>query len=376
MDKIKYALIGCGRISHKHVDALVANKDEIEAIAFVDVMKERASQRAEEYKIKMKEHGITVNPEVFDDYFSMISSVKPDLVAIATESGYHSKIAIDCLNSKINVICEKPMALSIKDANDMIEASIRNDKKLAICFQNRFNKTIALARKALEEKRFGRILNVTSTIRWNRSMDYYKQASWRGTWRLDGGTLMNQCTHNIDLLQWFLGGKIVEVFGFTSRFVKQIEAEDFGAAIVKSDNGAIGIIEGSANVFPENLEETLFISGTTGTVKIGGLAVNKIETWRFLDQNIKGDTEEKVTSESYSLSEDFQGVYGYGHSPLYHDMVLSIKENRKPYIDGVEGKKALEIILSIYKSQKTGKPICLPLKNFSTLEMDDKLLGH
>ncbi|MBP7030388.1 MAG: Gfo/Idh/MocA family oxidoreductase, partial [Spirochaetes bacterium] len=173
MDKIKYALIGCGRISHKHVDALVANKDEIEAIAFVDVMKERASQRAEEYKIKMKEHGITVNPEVFDDYFSMISSVKPDLVAIATESGYHSKIAIDCLNSKINVICEKPMALSIKDANDMIEASIRNDKKLAICFQNRFNKTIALARKALEEKRFGRILNVTSTIRWNRSMDYY-----------------------------------------------------------------------------------------------------------------------------------------------------------------------------------------------------------
>lgn len=374
--KLNFALIGCGRISLKHIDALVANSDEIVAVAFVDVIKSRAKERANIYKEKMKEKGIDVKPEVFDDYITMLEKVKPDLVSVATESGYHPFIVKDCLKKGCHVICEKPMALSIKDADMMIEYSKKYNRKLAVSFQNRFNYTVQLARKAYEEGRFGKIMYVTANIRWNRDMNYYKQAPWRGTWKLDGGTLMNQCTHNIDLLSWFLGNDVCEVYGVTARFCKEIEAEDFGTAIIKTKNGAIGIIEGTADTFPKNLEETLYISGTTGTVKLGGLAVNKIETWRFLDQSEKGDIEEKMINTSYNLGEDYQAVYGFGHTPLYKDMIDAIKNNRDPYITGEEGKKALEIILAIYKSQKTGRPVKLPLKNFSTEDMEDGYLIH
>lgn len=374
--KINFALIGCGRISLKHIDALVENRDEILAVAFVDIIKARAEEKARIYKEKMYEKGITLNPEVFDEYTVMLNKIKPDLVSVATESGYHSYIVKDCLASNCHVICEKPMALSIKDADEMINYSKKYNKKLAVSFQNRFNRTVQLTRKAFEEGRFGKIINVTANIRWQRDMNYYKQATWRGTWRLDGGTLMNQCTHNIDLLQWFLGSDIEEVYGVTGRYCKDIEAEDFGCAILKAKNGAVGIIEGTANTFPKNLEETLYISGTTGTVKLGGLAINKIETWRFFDQEQKGDIENKVLDTSYSLGDDYQAVYGFGHTPLYKNMIESIKENKDPYITAEEGKKALHIILAIYKSQKTGKPIRFPLKNFSTENMDEKFLVH
>ncbi len=374
--KLNFALIGCGRISLKHVDALVANGDNILAVAFVDVIKSRAKERAMQYKEKMIEKGIKVEPEVFDDYTIMLNKIKPDLVSVATESGYHHFIVKDCLASNCHVICEKPMALSIKDADEMIEYSKKYNKKLAISFQNRFNHTVQLARKAYEEGRFGKIINVTGNIRWNRDMNYYKQAPWRGTWKLDGGTLMNQCTHNIDLLQWFLGSDITEVYGVTARFCKDIEAEDFGSAILKTKNGAIGIIEGSANTFPKNLEETLYISGTNGTVKLGGLAINKIENWRFSDSDKVGDNEENMINTAYELGNDYQAVYGFGHIHLYKDMIEAIKNDRTPYISAEEGKKALQIILAIYKSQKTGKPVKLPLKDFSTEEMDDKYLIH
>lgn len=373
---LKYALIGCGRISLKHVDSIVANSDNIIAVAFVDIIKSRAKERAALYKQKMIEKGIDVNPEVYDDYTVMLEKEKPDLVAIATESGYHSFITKDCLAANAHVICEKPMALSIKDADEMIKYSNKYQRKLAICFQNRFNYTVQSVRTAFEKGRFGKIINVTANIRWNRDMNYYKQAAWRGTWKLDGGTLMNQCTHNIDLLQWFLGGEVTEVYGVTARYIKEIEAEDFGAAILKTKTGAIGIIEGSANTFPKNLEETLYISGTNGTVKLGGIAVNTIENWRFSDSDKIGDTEEKMINKSYNLQDDYQAVYGYGHTPLYKNMIEAIIEDKQPYITGEEGKKTLEIILAIYKSQKTGKPVKLPLKSFSTDEMKENELIH
>ncbi len=374
--KLNFALIGCGRISQKHVDALVQNSDEIIAVAFVDVLKSRAKEKVLIYKEKMKEKGINIEPEIFDDYTIMLNKIKPDLVSVATESGYHPFIVKDCLAAGCHVICEKPMALSIKDADEMIDYSKKYGRKLAVSFQNRFNYTVQLARKAFEEGRFGKIINVTANIRWNRDMNYYKQAKWRGTWKLDGGTLMNQCTHNIDLLQWFLGSDVEQVYGVTGRFCKEIEAEDFGTAILKTKNGAIGVIEGSANTYPKNLEETLYISGTTGTVKLGGLAINKIENWRFSDDKEKGDIEEKMINTSYNLGEDYQAVYGFGHTPLYKDMVEAIKNDKDPYITAEEGKKALQIILAIYKSQKTNRPVKLPLKNFSTEWMDDNDLIH
>jgi predicted dehydrogenase len=202
-------------------------------------------------------------------------------------------------------------------------------------------------------------------VRWNRNEAYYAEAPWRGTWALDGGTLMNQCTHGIDLLQWMMGENAVRVQAQTRRFMRPIEAEDFGAAIVEFANGSVGIIEGTADVFPTNLNETLSLFGEKASVVIGGLAVNKIETWRFADAEKYGDTEESVLNPG---EKDPPTVYGFGHEALFSDFIDALNTDRKPLISGEDGKKALEIILAIYKSQKTGKPVDLPL-DFSTLDM-------
>lgn len=370
--EIKGAIIGCGRISHKHVDAFIANHPYMQLIGCCDIIEERAIEIKKEYLEKLKTIDLSFGMEVrvYKDYKEMVKELKPDFVIVSTESGYHPNITNFCLQNGINVICEKPMALSIKDADEMIENSIKNKKLLCVSFQNRFNKPIQLLKKAIDNKRFGKIFYGVANIRWTRNMDYYKQALWRGTWALDGGTLMNQCTHNIDLLQWILGEDACEVYGVTKRYMKNIEAEDFGAAIIKFKSGATGIIEGTANIYPKNLEETLFISGEKGTVKIGGLAVNKIENWRFADSDIVGDTEDKVVNEGYNLEDtDFQAVYGFGHAPLYKNFYNALVKGEKLLIDGEAGKKALEIILAIYKSCKTNKPVELPLKDFSTLDM-------
>jgi predicted dehydrogenase len=202
-------------------------------------------------------------------------------------------------------------------------------------------------------------------IRWNRNEAYYAEAPWRGTWEQDGGTLMNQCTHGIDLLQWMMGENAVRVQAQTRRFMRPIEAEDFGAAIVEFKSGAVGIIEGTADIFPTNLNETLSVFGEKGSVVIGGLAVNKMETWRFADAASVGDTEDKVLNPN---EKDPPTVYGFGHTALFKDFIDSIESDREPLVSGESGKKALEVILAIYKSQKTGKPVDLPC-DFSTLDM-------
>ena len=209
------------------------------------------------------------------------------------------------------------------------------------------------------------MLHGSIQVRWNRNESYYSQAPWRGTWELDGGTLMNQCTHGIDLLQWMMGEDAVRVQAVTRRFLRPIEAEDFGAALVEFANGAVGIIEGTADVYPTNLNETLSLFGERGSVVIGGLAVNKLETWRFADAEQVGDTEPTVLNPQ---EKDPPTVYGFGHSALYADFLDSIEQGRYPLVSGEKGKKALEIILAIYKSQKTGQPVELPV-NFSTFEM-------
>jgi predicted dehydrogenase len=203
-------------------------------------------------------------------------------------------------------------------------------------------------------------------VRWNRNEGYYRQAPWRGTWALDGGTLMNQCTHGIDLLQWMMGENATRVQAVTRRYIRPIEAEDFGAAIVEFASGAVGIIEGTADVYPTNLNETLSLFGTDGTVVIGGIATNKLETWRFADAAEVGDTEERVLNPD---AKDPPSVYGFGHTSLFSDVLDSIETGREPLVSGEKGKKALEIILAIYKSHKTGKPVDLPC-DFSTMEME------
>ncbi|HOV95145.1 MAG TPA: Gfo/Idh/MocA family oxidoreductase, partial [Spirochaetales bacterium] len=251
---LRLALIGCGRISSKHIEAALANKERLRLIACCDPVLERAQGRAQEYRAGLSS-GSDVT--VYADYHEMLAKEEPDICAIATESGYHPRIAIDCLEAGAHVICEKPMALSTRDADAMIDAARRNNRKLAVCFQNRFNAPVQRAREAREAGRFGKMLHGMVQVRWNRNADYYAQASWRGTWALDGGTLMNQCTHGIDLLQWMMGEDAVRVQAATRRFLRPIEAEDFGAAIVEFASGAVGVIEGSADVFPKNLNETL-----------------------------------------------------------------------------------------------------------------------
>ena len=362
MNKYKVALIGCGRISPMHINAFTKNSDSMVLQAACDPVIDCAQAQAAEYA--KQNSGIT--PRCCEDYKKMLAELRPDIVTIATESGKHPQIAIDCLNAGAHVICEKPMALSTKDADAMIAAARDTGKKLAVCFQNRFNPPVMRLRKAIDEGRFGRLLNGMIQIRWNRGPAYYAEAPWRGTWAQDGGTLMNQCIHGIDLLQWLMGEDAVRVQAQTRNFIRPIEAEDFGAAIVEFKSGAIGIIEGSSCVFPKNLDETLSVFGEKGTAVIGGLAVNKLATWRLADSDAIGDMEDTVLNPS---EKDPPSVYGFGHAALFKDFTIALEQNRQPLVSGEKGRKALEIILAIYKSQKTGKAVDLPC-DFSTLEME------
>ena len=360
MKKLKFAIVGCGRISYKHVEAIISNKEEAVLVATCDIIKENAEKKKAEYVAGL---GINANVAVYTDYKDMLEKEDIDVIAIATESGYHPEIAIYCMNKKKHIIVEKPMALSTEDADKMIKCAKDNNVKLCVSHQNRFNKPIQQLRSAIDENRFGRLINSTARILWNRNMGYYQQAPWRGTWELDGGTLMNQCIHNIDLLQWMMGGEIDTVYAQCDTFLRDIEGEDFGAIIIRFKSGAIGIIEGSACVYPKNLEETLSIFGEQGTVCIGGLAVNKIETWKFADNK---DNEDEILK---AQGEDPDSVYGFGHTPLFKDMVDAINNNREPLINGEEGKKGMSIILAAYKSRLTGMPVKFPMGNFSTMDM-------
>lgn len=354
MKKLNFALIGCGRISKNHIEALKNNQDLATLVAVCDLKIEKAQDAKELYQQDIR---------VYTDYEEMLNKETLDAVAIATESGNHCTITVKSLQAGCHVIVEKPMALSTQDAQSMIDAAQTSNKKLCVCHQNRFNPPIQHLRTALEKERFGKLVNVTARILWNRNEAYYAQAEWRGTYQHDGGTLMNQCIHNIDLLQWMAGGEIDTVYAQTDTFLRPIEAEDFGAIIVRFKNGVIGIIEGSACVFPKNLEETLSVFGEKGTVVIGGLAVNKLETWQFADER---ENEADILK---AHDNDVENVYGQGHTPLYRDMIDAINNNTKPLVTGEEGKKALSIILAAYKSQKTGLPVKFPLENFSTLDM-------
>ncbi len=352
---MKYALIGCGRIAPNHLEAAINNRLEIVGICDVedkniDILLEKLNIERDKYTR-------------YNDYKEMLEKEKPELVAIATESGKHASIALDCLDYNCNLIIEKPIALSLEDADKIIEKS--KEKGLIVCanHQNRFNKSIRKIRKALDNGDFGKLLHGTAHIRWNRGQDYYTQAPWRGTWAQDGGALMNQCIHNIDLLRWMMGDEVDEVCAYTDNLNHDyIEAEDLGMAILKFKNGSYGIIEGTTNIYPKNLEETLYLFGQNGTVKAGGKSVNIIEEWNFKD------SKESTEDIKAKYSENPKNVYGFGHTPLYEDVINAIKNNTKPLVDAEAGKRALELVLAIYKSAKEGRPVKLPLDKCSTMD--------
>lgn len=354
---MKYALIGCGRIATNHIKAALNNKLEIAAIC--DIVPEHM-------ELLLSKHNLEKESDIkrYIDYKEMLAEIQPDLISIATESGLHAEIALYCIESGVNIIIEKPMAMGIKDANEIIRLSEEKHVKVSACHQNRFNIAVQEMRRALEAGRFGKLSHGSIHVRWNRNRDYYTQAPWRGTWEQDGGALMNQCIHGIDLLRWMLGGEIETVYGQTrQQFHHYLEAEDVGMAVVKFKNGAIATIEGTTNVYPKNLEETLYVFGEKGTVKIGGTSTNNIDVWDFEDE-----TEED--SKNKGLEEATSNVYGNGHTSLFADVIDAIKNNRQPYVDAYAGRDALELVLAIYKSQKEGTTVPLPLDNFSSMDME------
>ncbi len=352
--RLKYALIGCGRISPNHIAAAIENNLDIVALCDIDDSKMEDT---------IKKFDLPSSVNKYKDYKKMLEIEKPELIAICTESGKHGQIALNCIETGANLIIEKPIALSLEEVDQIIMKAKEMNVKVSACHQNRFNKSIQKIRQAVEAGRFGKLLHGTAHIRWNRGKDYYEQAPWRGTWEQDGGALMNQCIHNIDLLRWMMGDEIVEVVGMTSNLIHDfIEAEDLGMALIKFANGSYGIIEGTTNIYPKNLEETLYIFGEKGTVKAGGKSVNLIEEWQFAD-NMDDSNEVK---EKYH--ENPPNVYGFGHNPLYTDVINAIKDNREPYVTAEDGRRALELVLAIYKSASEGKSVKLPVDKCSTMD--------
>lgn len=353
---MKYGLIGCGRIATNHVKAVLNNN--LEFVAACDIEESQINNL-------LTKHGLDKDTAIkhYIDYKKMIEQNKLDLVAIATESGNHAEIALYCIDHGINCIIEKPIAMSIQEADQIIRHAEEKGVKVSACHQNRFNIAVQEMRKAVEAGRFGKLSHGSVHVRWNRNVDYYAQAPWRGKWASDGGALMNQCIHGIDLLRWMMGDEVEEVYGQTrQQFHDYLEAEDVGMAVIIFKNGAVATIEGTTNVYPRNLEETLYLFGENGTVKLGGTSTNNIDVWQFADET-------EADHKNKGLEEATSNVYGNGHTSLYTDVIDAVKNDRRPYVDAVAGRNALELVLAIYKSQKDGKPVKLPLDDFASAEM-------
>ena len=264
------------------------------------------------------------------------------------------------MRSGANVIVEKPIALSLPDADEMTAAAKTYGVRLCVNHQLRFGRTVRALKREVDAGFFGKLFHGTVQIRRNRNKAYFDAGTWRGTWAQDGGTLMNQCIHYTDLLQWFLGD-VEEVFAYTDRLAHPyIEAEDMGLALVKFRNGAYGMIEGTVNVYPRNLSDSLALFGETGTVSLEGKTLDEVRAWNFAQG--PGNREEALSV--FGISD-----VGGGHTPVYRDMIEAIQTNREPLCSAEEGRKALELVLALYRSRKSGKPVRLPLSSFASTDM-------
>ncbi|MBT4332579.1 MAG: Gfo/Idh/MocA family oxidoreductase [Candidatus Cloacimonetes bacterium] len=343
MENVKFALIGCGRISAKHLEA-IEQIDGAEVIACADIIEQRAKDSAEKFKIKTH----------YKDYKEMLEKEEVNAVIICTPSGMHPQMGIEAAKRKINVVTEKPMGIDLKSADALVNACDDNQVELFVVKQNRLNPSIQLLKKAIDKGRFGRLFSANATVRWTRPQNYYDLAKWRGTWEFDGGAFMNQASHYFDLIQWLMG-PVESVMSFTSTLNHKIETEDMGTGIIRFRNGALGTVEVTMNTFPKNLEGSITIMGENGTVKIGGIAVNQIDYWEFKDY----DDDDKLIQ---TAKTDPKSVYGFGHLGFLQNVVDALRGEDVPNTDGRSGRKSLELILAMYQSAKNGKKIALPLR--------------
>jgi UDP-N-acetyl-2-amino-2-deoxyglucuronate dehydrogenase len=339
---IRFVLVGCGRIAKRHSD-LLGNKqiDGAELVAACDVVPERARIIGQRYGVPC-----------FADMHEMMTSVDCDVAVVLTESGMHATHVVEIAAYKKHIIVEKPMALTLQDADAMIRACDASGVKLFVVKQNRFNVPVQKLRQALDEGRFGKLVLGTVRVRWCRDQAYYDQAPWRGTWAMDGGVLTNQASHHVDLLEWMMGD-VDSVFAVSSTALAKIEAEDTAVVTLRFRNGALGVIEATTAARPKDLEGSISILGEGGTVEIGGFAVNRMKEWSFSES--RPDDGEVI--EKYSCNPP--NVYGFGHQAFYEHVVDCINNNRQQLVDGLEGRKSLELINAIYESIETGREVSL-----------------
>jgi len=339
---IRFGLLGCGRIAKRHSDLLGGNHiDGASLVAVCDNVRPRADAIASKF-------GVPASYDI-DDF---LARKDIDAVAVLTPSGMHPAHVIACARAGKHVVVEKPMALRLQDADEMIRACDEAGVKLFIVKQNRFNVPVVKAREALEAGRFGRLILGTVRVRWCRDQSYYDQDAWRGTWEYDGGVLTNQASHHVDMLEWFFGD-VVSVHARAITALARIETEDTAVATLKFRNGALGVIEATTAVRPTDLEGSLSILGEKGTVEIAGFAVNQIRHWRFVEELAS----DKDVIEKFSVNPP--NVYGFGHQAYYEHVVDCLLNQRAALVDGLEGRKSLELISALYESIETGQEVPL-----------------
>ncbi len=340
--EFRVALVGCGRIAHTHFEAL--NKvPGLRLTAVCDVLPDRARAAGEEHSVPW-----------FTSYEKMLGEAQCDAVTICTPSGLHPQHGIMAARAGKHVVCEKPMAISLSAADELVQVCDDLGVRLFVVKQNRLNPSIQLLKRAIDRGRFGRIYLANTTVRWARPQEYYDQAPWRGTWEFDGGAFMNQASHYVDLIQWLLG-PVESVMAKTATLARKIEAEDSGVALLKFRSGALGVMEVTMLTYPKNLEGSITILGEHGTVKIGGTAVNRVEHWQFADY----DDDDKLIEQTATAPPN---VYGFGHEAYYKNVLEVLRGEARPDTDGRGGRKSLEIILGVYESAKTGREVPLPLR--------------
>lgn len=339
---LKFGLVGCGRIAKRHAELLGNAQIEGATLAAVcDIMPEKARATAAPFQVPW-----------FVDMHEMMEHVNPDVIVILTESGYHAEHAVALAPHKKHIVVEKPVALTLDDADKMISACDRYGIRLFVIKQNRFNLPVTKLREAIDESRFGKLVLGTVRVRWCRRQDYYDQDPWRGTWGLDGGVLTNQASHHIDLLEWMMGD-VDSVFAKSATALVNIPTEDTAVVVLKFRSGALGVIEATTGARPTDLEGSISILGEKGAVEIGGFAVNEMKVWRFEDMRPEDD------DVFMRFSVNPPNVYGFGHQAYYQHVVRCINKNQPQLVDGLEGRRSLELISAIYESIETGREVSL-----------------
>lgn len=336
---LKFALIGCGAVAKKHAESL-ARIEAAELSAVCDRVRDAAENFGDSYGVN-----------AYSDPSEMIANEEIDVISILTPSGSHAKIALDLIQHKKHLVIEKPLALRLEDADNIIEACDQAHIKLFVVQQNRFNPPIRKLKEAMAQNRFGKLVMGSVRVRWSRTQDYYNQKKWRGTWAWDGGVFTNQASHHIDMLVWMMGD-IERVMAMSATRLVEIEAEDTGVAILKFKNGALGVIEATTATRPKDLEGSISILGEEGAVEIGGFFMNELKTWSFKDA---GESAESVMREHGTTPT----VYAWNHTEFLKDVIDSILNDKKGLIDGLEARKSLELINALYESAETGKEINL-----------------